>query len=146
VGVTFEFPRHVAAPAPVEKRNAPIWTAFNKYSRPGWTTYPIEVLGESFKPIYDELQNHGNPAWAGVEANAGMPGSDVDWETYLAWHYNHGCVLVGVNTGATGADLPTRLDRDEQELRPIRAIQWTAPPHSVGIPATRSAYCRSQGC
>ena len=100
---------HVAAPAPVEMTNAPIWTAFNKYSRPGWTTYAVEVLGESFKPIYDELEKHGSPAWAGVEANAGMPGSVVDWETYLAWHYNHGCVLVGVNTGATGMDLPKRL-------------------------------------
>jgi hypothetical protein len=38
-----------------------------------------------------------------------MPGSIVDWETYLSWHYNHGCVLVGVNTGATGEDLPKRL-------------------------------------
>jgi hypothetical protein len=89
--------------------NAPIWTAFNKHSRPGWTTYPVEVLGKSFQPIYDELEKHGNPAWAGVEANAGIPGSVVDWETYLAWHYNHGCVLVGVNTGATGEDLPRRL-------------------------------------
>ena len=100
---------HVAAPAPIEVMNAPIWTAFNKYSRPGWTTYAVGVLGESFKPIYDELEKHGNPAWAGVEANAGIPGSVVDWETYLAWHYNHGCVLVGVNMGATGEDLPKRL-------------------------------------
>ena len=28
---------HVAAPAPIEMINAPIWTAFNEYSRPGWT-------------------------------------------------------------------------------------------------------------
>jgi hypothetical protein len=100
---------HVAAPAPIELMNAPIWTAFNRYSRPGWTTYAVEVLGQSFKAIYDELEKHGNPPWAGVEANAGMPGSVVDWETYLAWHYNHGCVLVGVNMGATGEDLPRRL-------------------------------------
>ena len=89
--------------------NAPIWTAFNKYSRPGWTTYAVEVLGGSFKPIYDELEKHGNPAWAGVEANAGIPGSAVDWETYLGWHFNHGCELVGVNMGATGEELPRRL-------------------------------------
>ncbi|MGO8751164.1 MAG: family 14 glycosylhydrolase [Thermoguttaceae bacterium] len=100
---------HVAAPAPIEGMNAPIWTAFNKFSRPGWTTYAVGALGESFQPIYDELEKHGNPAWAGVEANAGVPGSAVDWETYLGWHYNHGCVLVGVNTGATGQDLPKRL-------------------------------------
>jgi hypothetical protein len=100
---------HVAAPAPIEMMNAPIWTAFNTHSRPGWTTYAVEVLGEGFKPIYDELETHGNPPWAGVEANAGIPGSVVDWETYLAWHYNHGGVLVGVNMGATGQDLPKRL-------------------------------------
>ena len=100
---------HVAAPAPAEVMNAPIWTAFNKWSRPGWTTYAVEVLGEGFKPVYDELEKRGNPPWAGVEANAGIPGSFVDWETYLGWHYNHGCVLVGVNTGATGEDLPKRL-------------------------------------
>ena len=100
---------HVAAPAPGEMSNAPIWTAFNKYSRPGWSTYPVTVLGQSFKPLYDELEKHGSPAWAGVEANAGVPGSVVDWETYLAWHYNHGCVLMGVNTGATGEDFPKRL-------------------------------------
>jgi hypothetical protein len=100
---------HVAAPAPIEATSAPIWTAFNQFSRPGWTTYPVEILGQSFKPLYDELERHGNPPWAGVEANAGIPGSVVDWETYLAWHYNHGCVLVGVNMGATGEDLPKRL-------------------------------------
>jgi hypothetical protein len=100
---------HVAAPAPIEQMNAPIWTAFNEHSRPGWTTYAVMVLGENFKAIYDELQKRGNPGWAGVEANAGFPGSVVDWETYLAWHYNHGCVMVGINNGATGQDLPRRL-------------------------------------
>jgi hypothetical protein len=100
---------HVAAPAPIEMMNAPIWTAFNEYSRPGWTTYPVMVLEKDFNAIYEALEKHGNTAWAGVEANAGFPGSVVDWETYLAWHYNHGCILVGINTGATGSDLPQRL-------------------------------------
>lgn len=101
---------HVAAPAPIEMTCAPIWTAFNEYCRPGWSTYAVMVLGPNFNAIYDELAKHGNPPWAGVEANAGFPGSVVDWETYLGWHYNHGCVLVGVNMGATGEDLPKRLD------------------------------------
>jgi hypothetical protein len=100
---------HVAAPAPLEMMNAPIWTVFNEYSRPGWTTYAVMVIGQNFKPIYEELEKHGSPVWAGVEANAGFPGSAVDWETYLGWHYNHGCVLVGINTGATGSELPQRL-------------------------------------
>jgi hypothetical protein len=99
---------HIAPQMP-EMSSAPVSAAFNSWSRPGWTTYAVGVIGESFKTIYDELERHGNPAWAGVEANAGVPGSVVDWETYLAWHYNHGCVLVGVNTGATGEELPKRL-------------------------------------
>lgn len=100
---------HVAAPAPIEMMNAPIWTAFNEYSRPGWTTYAVMVLGQNFNALYDELEKNGNPPWAGIEANAGFPGSVVDWETYLAWHYNHGCIIVGINNGASGEDLPRRL-------------------------------------
>jgi hypothetical protein len=100
---------HVAAPAPVEQMHAPIWTAFNAYSRPGWTTYAVMRLGEDFSALYEALAEHGNPAWAGVEANAGFPGSAVDWETYLGWHYNHNAVLVGINVGATGEELPKRL-------------------------------------
>ena len=100
---------HVVAPAPAEMTNARIWTAFNQYSRPGWTTYSVTVLRESFKAIYDELEKHGSPAWAGVEANAGVPGSVVDWETYLAWHYNHGGVLMGVSMDGTGKDTHTRM-------------------------------------
>jgi hypothetical protein len=114
---------HVAAPAPIEVMNAPIWTAFNKYSRPGWTTYPIELLGGGFQAIYDELKKHESPAWAGVEANAGIPGSVVDWETYLAWHYHHGCVLVAVNNGATGTELPRRLSESAFSKEAIAAYQ-----------------------
>jgi len=47
----------------------------------------------------------------------------VDWETYLAWHYNHGCVLVGVNTGATGEDLPKRLWQSAFGKEAIAAYQ-----------------------
>jgi hypothetical protein len=101
---------HVAAPAPIEMMNAPIWTAFNEYSRPGWTTYAVMVLGQDFTAIYDELEKHGNPGWAGVEANVGFPGTVVDWETYLGWHYNHGCDMVGINVGASGEDMPRRLN------------------------------------
>ena len=45
-----------------------------------------EVLEANFQAIYNELEKHGNPAWAGVEANAGFPGSVVDWETYPPNH------------------------------------------------------------
>jgi hypothetical protein len=71
----------------------------------------VGPLAIDFGPLYRELARRGNPPWAGVEANAGFPGSAVGWEGYLARHYNHGAVLVGVNTGATGTDLPRRLEK-----------------------------------
>ncbi len=102
---------HVPAQPPLELMSVPISSAFNKWSRPGWTTYPIMQLGNGFEPLYRELRAQGNPPWGGVEANAGFPGSAVDWETYLGWHYNHGAVIVAVNANASGKELPDALER-----------------------------------
>jgi hypothetical protein len=101
---------HVAAQLP-EISGAPVSAGFNAWSRPGWTTYPVGLLGAGFGPLYAELQKRGNPPWAGVEANVGVPGGEVDWETYLGWHYNHVAVLVAINTGATGQELPALLEK-----------------------------------
>jgi len=56
--------------------------------------------GRTSKPSTTSWRSMAIPPGEAVEASAGVPGSVVDWETYLAWHYNHGGVLVGVNTGA----------------------------------------------
>ena len=107
---------HVAAGVPQDEgNNAPISVVFNPYARPGWTTYPTGTLANGFQPLYDALEKHGNPAWAGVEANAAMElaGQPVmpGWETYLGWHYNHGAKLVGINSGATDPSLMSQLGR-----------------------------------
>lgn len=102
---------HIPIGVPVEVTSAPIESAFNEFSRPGWSTYPVGYLGKNFQPIYDALKRHGNPRWGGVEANVGMPGTVVDWETYLGWHYNHGAILLAINLGATGTDLPAQLEK-----------------------------------
>jgi len=86
---------HVAARVPRDEgNNAPISLVFNPYARPGWTTCPTGTLANGFQPLYDALEKHGNPARAGVEANAAMAlaGQPVmpGWESYLGWHYNHG--------------------------------------------------------
>ncbi len=102
---------HIPAGADEAMTCSPPRTAFNRWSRPGWSTYAVGSLEEGFAPLYAELRKHGNPPWGGVEANAGFLSRTVDWETYLAWHYNHGGVLVGINTGATGVELPDRLEK-----------------------------------
>ncbi len=103
---------HVAASPPQDdpNNNAPIRIVFNPHARPGWTTYPIGTLENGFQPLYDALAKHGNPSWGGVEANAtfAKPNS-LSWEKYLAWHYNHGAKLVGINIGASDQSLMSNL-------------------------------------
>jgi hypothetical protein len=105
---------HVAASPPQdEHNNAPLNIVFNVYSRPGWTTYPIGTLANTFRPLYDELSKHGNPAWGGVEANNAAFGNPnpPGWEQYLAWHYNHGAKLVAINVGASDQSLMLSLSK-----------------------------------
>ena len=105
---------HIAASPPQDAtNNAPIRVAFNPYARPGWTTYPSGTLANGFQPLYDELAKHGDPPWGGVEANAALanPNSAVSWEEYLAWHYNHGAKLVGINVGASDQSLMANLTK-----------------------------------
>jgi hypothetical protein len=102
---------HIPVGVPLEVTSAPVESAFNAYSRPGWSTYPVGFLGKNFQPLYDALKQHGSPPWGGVEASVGMPGTLVDWESYLGWHYNHGAVLVAINLGATGTELPAQLEK-----------------------------------
>ncbi|MDQ6869390.1 MAG: hypothetical protein M3178_13770 [Pseudomonadota bacterium] len=107
---------HVAASPPQDdNNNAPIRIVFNPYARPGWTTYPIATLENGFQPLYTELAKHGNPAWGGVEANATFANPNAaaraSWEEYLAWHYNHGAKLVGINIGASEQSLMSHLSK-----------------------------------
>jgi hypothetical protein len=119
---------HVAASPPQgDDNNAPIGIAFNPYARPGWTTYPVGTLEHGFQPLYEELAEHGNPAWGGVEANASFGNPDasakVGWEEYLAWHYNHGAKLVGINIGASDQALVSSLSNAAFGTEAIAAYQ-----------------------
>ena len=106
---------HVAASPPQDdSNNAPIPIVFNPYARPGWTTYPVGTLANGFQPLYDALAKHGDPAWGGVEAHVTLanPNAAVrTWEEYLAWHYNHGAKLVGINIGASDPSLMANLSK-----------------------------------
>ena len=83
--------------------NAPLSTAFNKYSRPGFTTYPVGRLGPSFDDIYKELEKNGRPPWGGVEATLLNPA--ISWKEYLSRHYDHGAAMVNIMGFYEGAEV-----------------------------------------
>jgi hypothetical protein len=110
---------HIAAGAGVigspmvEFTNAPIDIAFNDYSRPGWTTYPVGPLRDDFEALYAELERHGNSHWASTEASPTMGpsgGRDVPtMEDYLTRHFDYGATVIVFNTGATSKGLSESL-------------------------------------
>ena len=110
---------HIAAGAGVigspmvEFTNAPIEIAFNDYSRPGWTTYPVGPLRNDFEALYAELARHGNPNWASTEASPTMGPSGgkhaLTMKDYLARHFDYGATVIVFNTGATSKELSKSL-------------------------------------
>jgi hypothetical protein len=135
---------HVAPQMP-DKSSSPVSAAFNAWSCPGWTTYPVGLLAADFRALYGELQKRGTPPWGGVEANAGMAGGAVDWETYLGWHYNHGATLVAINTGATGQELPDLLEKSAFGQEALAAYRkFLAGDPFREKPATDSPQLRVQ--
>ena len=110
---------HIAAGAGVigspmvEFTNAPIEIAFNDYSRPGWTTYPVGSLRNDFEALYTELERHGNPHWASTEASPTMGPSGgkhaLTTKDYLARHFDYGATVIVFNTGATSKELSESL-------------------------------------
>jgi hypothetical protein len=110
---------HVAAGAGVigspgvEFTNAPIEIAFNDYSRPGWTTYPVGPLQPDFEHLYKALVEHGNPHWASTEGgpSLGSPRGKhaLSMKDYLARHFDYGATVIVFNTGATSKELSKSL-------------------------------------
>jgi hypothetical protein len=110
---------HIAAGAGVigspmvEFTNAPIEIAFNDYSRPGWTTYPVGPLRNDFEALYKELERRGNPHWASTEASPTMGPAGgkyaLTMKDYLARHYDYGATVIVFNTGATSKELSESL-------------------------------------
>ena len=89
-------------------RHSPFSTAFNDYSRPGFSTYPVEGM---FDAIYRELANHPKTGWASSEGANVLPGADasadssgINMETYLARMFNHGATLVNIFAWGMGGD------------------------------------------
>lgn len=109
---------HVAASAGVPGTpscsfsNAPISSAFNRYCRPGWTTYAAGPLAKGFEPLYAELRKHNNPHWASSEANpAVFDGPPFSTYEYLRRHYGYGATVVVMNTGATSSEAVQKMER-----------------------------------
>ena len=94
-------------------------TAFNNYSRPGYSTYPTsyrklfsstDTIDGLLEQILEELSLQGRAHWASsegtninVESGQGTP-SDITWDDYLFDMFNHGASLVNIYawTGGPG--------------------------------------------
>jgi hypothetical protein len=102
----------VVGSALVGLSNAPIDIAFNDFSRPGWTTYPVGALADGFDLLYEKLAERGNPHWASAEANpSGLGGKAVPLQEYLSWHFDYGATLVVMNFGATSPGMENELKK-----------------------------------
>jgi hypothetical protein len=78
-------------------------TAYNNYSRPGYSTYPVNFKVNNqdglLSKILTEQAKHGNHYWASSEgANVilGSTTSQLTWEEYLSGMYKNGASLVNI--------------------------------------------------
>jgi hypothetical protein len=104
------------------------WTAFNSFSRPGFSAYPEK---ERFEDYYEALRINGRNTWAMVEGANAVPAgpqpgaaarSPLDWETYLARSFNHGATIVNIFGGFQGQQYGAfqRATENEEALTAYR--------------------------
>lgn len=79
------------------------WSAFNSYSRPGFSHYSagfrVDGLDAVLADIQRELGKNGNPRWAMSEGTNTSPqagDSGASWEEFLGSKFNRGAGLVNV--------------------------------------------------
>ena len=119
--------------------------AFNDYSRPGFTTYPDGPLKDNFNIIYQELARHGNPPWGGTEANPAAGNNLVPMREYLARHFEHGATIIVMNSGATSAELTSKLTEGMWSEAAVAAYREAlgAQPRAAAAPVEKPAEARS---
>jgi hypothetical protein len=98
------FPRSRIREIPQSTAFRAFWTAFNGYSRPGFSAYADDG---TFEDIYQAVRDYGRGAWAMAEGTNAIPGlpparSSLTWETYLARSFNHGARIVDLFGGFQG--------------------------------------------
>lgn len=107
-----------------ELTNAPLWIAFNKYARPGFTTYPVGKLASGFDDIYAEVARNGNLPWGGVETTLLNPA--ISWKEHLSRHFDHGAAMVNILGFYEGAEIVALGKKDgprgESALAAFRAF------------------------
>jgi len=82
-----------------------ISTAFNAYSRPGFSTYPggslVNGVDVHIAGVLEELPKHGSPHWASSEGFNGQPvqgggKTELTWDKYLGDMFNNGATIVNI--------------------------------------------------
>jgi hypothetical protein len=94
---------------------APPSVSFAAHYNPGFSTYPQQGLMEQ---LYDELKRHGSPGWASSEGGNIQPeflAGGGSMETYLAWMFNHGAVLVNIFGWGIGSEMSANPFRTAAE-------------------------------
>jgi hypothetical protein len=86
----------------VDFNSSPMDVAFIDSARPGFSTYPVGPLQNSFDPLVAALTAQGTRHWGGTEAAPFNPMGGVDTYDYLRRHYSAGAMLVVFNVGAIG--------------------------------------------
>lgn len=132
--------------------------AFNRYSRPGFSTYPTGHTRNGrdalLAVILEARKRHGDPPWASVEGTntqvgAGFGGprdGGLSWEGYLAGMFNHGAALVNVFAwGVGGKDVDVERDpfrsatESEEALAAYRKFLRGEPLREDPAPSAESS-------
>jgi hypothetical protein len=78
-------------------------TAFNQFSRAGFSTYPVRFkegnVDGVLAAILTELSKHGNPRWASSEGTnvvVGANSSEITWDEYLSGMFRNGAAMVTI--------------------------------------------------
>ena len=88
--------------------NAPLSTAFNNYSTPGFTTYIIHQAPNDLSEINAELVKQKISNWGATESNPNISGG-LSPADYIKMHFDHGASVMVLNAGATSASLSNEL-------------------------------------
>lgn len=139
---------HVAPQMP-DMSSSPVSAAFNAWSRPGWTTYPVGLLAAGFGALYGELQKRGNPLGAGSKPTPALPAERWTGKPTSAGTTTTGRRWWRSTPARPARNCPTCWKRAPSARRrwPLTASFWREIPYEKSrLPTPRSCACSARWC